>query len=197
MIVRVGGIPGAGKTTIVGKLVTIAQSKKLSLIKEAPVREILRKLAGVKTIEEYRLLPEETRGSFYPEMERRVYQLDRAYPNQLWIHDSHFSFFNRKTSQYNIRPIQLEDYEQLFAIVVVVANPSVICDHRIKDFSTRSDRHLHSVETINERQEYEIKVAYLQAKQLKVPIKILRNDNNNSTLDVSMAFLMFLISTQE
>ena len=196
MIIRVGGIPGVGKTTIVNELLTITQDKGF-LVKEAPVRETLRELAGVKTIEEYRALPEETRGSFYPEMEKRIYQLDRVYPNQLWIHDSHFSFFSHKTGQYNIRPIQLEDYKQLLAIVVVAANPSVICDRRIKDFSTRSDRHLHSVKTLNERQEYEIKVAQLQAEQLKVPIKILRNNDNDSTIDASKAFLVFLISTQE
>lgn len=194
MIVRVGGIPGVGKTTIVGRLLTIAQRKKLSLIKKAPVREILRELAGAKTIEEYRVLPEEKRGSFYPEMERRVYQLDRACPNQIWIHDSHFSFFSRKTGQYNIRPIQLEDYEQLLAMVVVVANPSVICDRRVKDFYTRNDRHLHNVEIINERQEYEIRVAQSQAEQLSLPIKILRNNKNDSIPDVSMAFLVFLTS---
>ena len=191
MLVRIGGIAGIGKTTIIKELLVIGQESGLP-IREAPLREILRELAGVKTVEEYKALSEEIRGSFYPESERQIYELDRVNPSTVWVHDGRFAYFNQKSGEYRIRPVVHDDSERLLAIAILVAKPEVILSRRIKDYPIRNDRHLLDVDSLKARQEKEVMVALLQAKEIGVPIRILSNGKSDEISKVADDLFSFV-----
>lgn len=78
MIIYVGGIPGVGKTTIITRLEKIAQKAGFKL-EQTRGLDILCKLAGVAAVKELRLLPEEIRSKFRPEMYKRLYAMDQRF----------------------------------------------------------------------------------------------------------------------
>jgi len=92
MFVYIGGVPGVGKTTVIAKVEELARERKIKMekIKGAP---ILCELVGVATVAELRALPESVRRALRPEMNRRIYELDRADPGTIRLADGHFVYF--------------------------------------------------------------------------------------------------------
>ena len=176
MLVYVGGVPGVGKTTVIEKTKKLAQKHgiKVETIKGAP---ILCELAGVKTVRELRKLPESVRRELRPEMNRRVYELDRADPDTIRLGDGHFVYFDIEGKEYGIRQIQPWDKEQLLAIAVVIASIDTIQQRRFKDMHRRSDRKLDKDFLIRE-QKMEIQIATAQAAELGISICFVRNEGN-------------------
>ncbi len=190
MLVRVGGVPGVGKTTVIHEVQEIARIEGFQL-EIAKTRETLCELAGVKTVEEYRALPEQTRSNLYPEMDRRVYESDRQDPSIIRLYDGHFWFFHSQGGLYRARIIHPGDDKQLLAIAVIVADPEVVYNRRLKDLAIRSDRHWVERDGLDWEQRMEVAVASTQAAQLGIPVRIFHN-NGGETPKVSELVLSFV-----
>src|SRR3990167_7704432 len=120
MFVYIGGVPWVGKTTVVTKIEDYAQERniRMEIIKGTP---ILCELAGVATVAELRALPESVRRALRPEMNRRLYELDRADPETIRLADGHFVYFDIEGKECGVRQIQPWDKEQTIAIAVIIA----------------------------------------------------------------------------
>jgi adenylate kinase len=138
MFVYIGGVPGVGKTTVVANVEELARERKIK-IEKVKGASILCELAGVATVAELRALPESVRRTLRPEMNRRIYELDRADPETIRLTDGHFVCFDVKGKEYGIRQIQPWDKEQMIAIAVVVINPGTILSRRLEDVGDRPD----------------------------------------------------------
>jgi adenylate kinase len=171
-------VPGVGKTTVVAKTEELAQKHKIRLekIKGAP---ILCELAGVATVAELRALPEDVRRALRPEMNRRLYELDRANSGTIRLADGHFVYFDIEGKEYGVRQIQPWDKEQTIAIAVIIASPNSILNRRLKDTSDRPDRK-HDINFLIQEQKMEIDIAVSQAKELSIPFCLIRNEGGES-----------------
>ncbi len=180
MFVYVGGVPGVGKTTVIEETIKIALNHgiKMEKIKGSP---ILCELAGVSTVAELRALPESVRRALRPEMNRRLYEFDRADPEVIRLADGHFIYFDIEGKEYGIRQIQPWDKEQMLAIAVIVANPRTILHRRLKDAHERYDRKL-DINFLIQEQKMEIDVAISQAKELGIPFCFLSNEGNENPI---------------
>lgn len=178
MFVYIGGVPGVGKTTVVTKAEELARKRKIKMekIKGAP---ILCELAGVTTVAELRALPEGVRRALRPEMNRRLYELDRGDSGTIRLADGHFVYFDVEGKEYGVRQIQPWDKEQTIAIAVVVASPSSILSRRLKEANDRPDRK-HDINFLIREQKMEIDVAVSQATELGVPFCFIRNEDGES-----------------
>lgn len=67
----------------------------------------------------------------------------------------------------------------MIAIAVVVANPNVILNRRLKDTNDRPDRK-RDINFLIQEQQMEIDVAVSQAKELGIPFCFIRNEENES-----------------
>jgi len=176
MFVYIGGVPGVGKTTVVTETEQLARDRgiRMEKIKGTP---ILCELAGVSTIAELRALPESVRQALRPEMNRRLYEIDRADPEVIRLADGHFVYFDVEGKEYGVRQIQPWDKEQTTAIAVVVASPSSIFDRRLRDASGRPDRK-QDINFLIREQNMEIDIARSQAKKLNIPFCLIRNEGD-------------------
>jgi adenylate kinase len=156
----------------------LARKRKIKMekIEGAP---ILCELAGVTTIAELRALPENVRRALRPEMNRRLYEIDRTDPNVIRLADGHFVYFDVEGKEYGIRQIQPWDKEQMIAIAVVIANPNVILSRRLKDTNDRPDRK-RDINFLIQEQKMEIDIAISQAKELGIPFCFICNEGNES-----------------
>lgn len=180
MFAYISGVPGVGKTTVVTETERLAQQHgiRMEKIKGAP---ILCELAGVSTVVELRALPESVRRALRPEMNRRLYELDRSDPEVIRLADGHFVYFDIEGKEYGIRQIQPWDKKQMLAIAVIVANPYTILRRRLKDAHDRHDRK-RDIDFLIQEQKMEVDVAISQATELGVPICFLSNgDDENPT----------------
>jgi adenylate kinase len=178
MFIYIGGVPGVGKTTVVTEVEELAGKRKIKMekIEGAP---ILCELAGVATVTELRALPESMRRALRPEMNRRLYELDRADSGSIRLADGHFVYFDIEGKEYGVRQIQLWDKEQTIAIAVIVASPSSILNRRLKEANDRPDRK-HDINFLIQEQKMEIDVAVSQAKELSIPFCLIRNEGDES-----------------
>lgn len=178
MFVYVGGVPGVGKTTVVTETENLAQDRsiKMEKIKGAP---ILCELAGVSTVAELRALPESVRRALRPEMNRRLYELDRSDPEVIRLADGHFVYFDIDGKEYGIRQIQPWDKEQMLTMAVIVANPHTILHRRLKDVRDRHDRK-RDIDFLIQEQKMEVDVAVSQAAELGIPLCFLSNEDGES-----------------
>lgn len=143
-------------------------------IKGAP---ILCELAGVDTVAGLRALPESIRRALRPEMNRRLYELDRSDPEVIRIADGHFVYFDTEGKEYGIRQIQPWDKEQMLAMSVIVANPHIILHRRLKDADDRHDRK-RNIDFLIQEQKMEVDVAVSQAAELGVPLCFVSNEDD-------------------
>ncbi len=178
MFIYIGGVPGVGKTMVVTEVEKLARKRKIKMekIKGAP---ILCELAGVATVAELRALPESVRRALRPEMNRQLYELDRADPGTIRLADGHFVYFDIEGKEYGVRHIQPWDKEQTIAIVVIVASPNNVLSRRLKDAGNRPDRK-HDVNFLIQEQKMEIDVAVEQAVALGIPFCFIRNEGDES-----------------
>jgi len=178
MFVYIGGVPGVGKTTVVTEVEELARKRKIKMeeVKGAP---ILCELAGVATVAELRALSESVRRVLRPEMNRRLYELDRADPGTIRLADGHFVYFDVEGKEYGVRQIQPWDKTQTIAIAVIIASPSSILSRRLKETNNRPDRK-HDINFLIQEQKMEIDVAVSQATELGIPFCFIRNEGGES-----------------
>jgi len=178
VFIYIGGVPGVGKTTVVTETEKLARKQEIRIeaIKGAP---ILCELAGVATVAELRALPESVRRALRPEMNRRLYELDRMDPETIRLADGHFVYFDIEGKEYGIRQIQQWDKEQMLAIVVVIANPHTILHRRLKDAGDRQDRKC-NIGFLIQEQKMEIDVAVSQTAELGIPLCFINNEGDES-----------------
>ncbi|HCX25786.1 MAG: hypothetical protein UX08_C0012G0062 [Candidatus Collierbacteria bacterium GW2011_GWB1_45_35] len=172
MFIRIGGIPGVGKSTVIDKLSKVGKMYGLP-IEKVKGGDVLLKLAGVSTYDELRKLPESFRASLRPEMFRIMYEEDRQNPQVIRLRDAHFSLIDPETGQIVTFPLQHEDSEQMLAMIVLTADPEIILTRRLGDKS-RSDRFM-DLDVIIEEQRIEIETAEAQSKQLDRELVIVDN----------------------
>jgi len=178
MFIYIGGVPGVGKTTVVTEVEELARKRKIKMekTKGAP---ILCELASATTIAELRALPESVRRALRPEMNRRLYELDRADPRTIRLADGHFVYFDVEGKEYGVRQIQPWDKKQMIAIAVIVASPDNVLDRRLKDADDRPDRK-NNINFLIQEQKMEIDIAVSQATELGIPFCFIRNEGNES-----------------
>ena len=178
MFIYIGGVPGVGKATAVTEVEELARKRKIRMekIKGAP---ILCELAGVATVAELRALPEGVRRALRPEMNRRLYELDRTDSKPIRLADGHFVYFDVEGKEYGVRQIQPWDKEQTIAIAVIIASPNSILSRRLKDANDRPDRK-YDINFLIQEQKMEIDVAVSQATELGIPFCLIRNDGDES-----------------
>ncbi len=184
MFIRIGGIPGVGKSTVISKLLKAGISHNLP-IDRIKGGDYLLKLAGVATYEELRKLPEEYRSSLRPEMYRLMYEEDRQSPEIIRLRDAHFSLLDQESGETIIFPVFPEDKLQMVSMVTLTADPTVILQRRLLDHN-RPDRYL-NLEIIKQEQETEISTAIAQAKEINIPLSII--DNSDDGLSVYKEFI--------
>jgi adenylate kinase len=186
MFVYIGGVPGVGKTTVVAETEGLARDRgiKMEKIKGAP---ILCELAGVVTIAELRVLPESVRRALRPEMNRRLYELDRSDPEVIRLADGHFVYFDIEGKEYGIRQIQTWDKEQMLAMAVIVANPYTILHRRLKEAHDRYDRK-RNIDFLIQEQKMEVDIATSQAAELGISLCFLSNENGENPTASEMLF---------
>ncbi len=178
MFVYVGGVPGVGKTKVVTETEKLAQNHEIRMERIIGV-PILCELAEVRTVAELRALPESVRRALRPEMNRRLYELDRADPEIIRLTDGHFVYFDIEGKEYGIRQIQPWDKEQMLAMAVIVANLRTILHRRLKDARDRHDRK-RDTDFLIQEQKMEIDVAVSQAGELDIPLCFLSNEDGKS-----------------
>lgn len=176
MLIYIAGIPGVGKTTIIQSLIEKLNSlgHKSVSIKGLP---ILCKLAGNISPDEFRKLPDSIRKKYRPEMNKIVYEEDLNDYSTIRILDGHFAYYEAKSKEYSIRPINKEDYQQMKAIFVIISAPEKILKRRNQDSKERTDRTLDS-EHIREQENIEKNEAIKQAEILKIPLLFISNDSD-------------------
>ena len=186
MFFYIGGVPGVGKTTVVTETEGLARDRgiKMEKIKGAP---ILCELAGVDTVAELRALPESVRRALRPEMNRRLYELDRRDPETIRLADGHFVYFDIKGEEYGVRQIQPLDKEQMLAIAVIVANPHTVLRRRLKDVDDRHDRK-RNIDFLIQEQKMEVDVATSQATELGIPLCFASNEGYENPTASEMLF---------
>jgi len=176
MFVYIGGVPGVGKTTVITEVEELARKRKIKMEKTKGT-PILCELAGVTTVAELRALSEDVRRALRPEINRRLYKLDRADPRTIRLADGHFVYFDIEGKEYGVRQIQPWDKEQTIAIVVIVASPDSILSRRLKDANDRPDRK-HNINFLIQEQKMEIDIAVSQATELGIPFCLIRNEGD-------------------
>lgn len=173
MFIYIGGVNGAGKTTFIEKVVEIARKQNCNLY-DSGVDQILCDMAGVPTLREWRILSEDIRDSIRPKMEVIIRDIDAQDPGAIRLRDVHF-VFSRAVGERGLRIIQSWEKGRLSGIAVVVADPTIILQRRLKDVTLRPDRKF-DVESIAEEQDLELCVARWQSIEIGVPLKVVENE---------------------
>lgn len=177
MFIRIGGVPGVGKTTVINEIVET--SSRLGLpVEKVKGADYLLNILGITSYEDLRKLPEEVRCAARSEMFRRMYEDDRADPQTIRLRDAHFTLVDPKNGETVIFPLMPEDKEQILSMVVLTANPETILSRRIAD-KDRQDRMI-CLGSIIREQNTEIKVAQSQSQELG--IKLVAIDNTLGSL---------------
>src|SRR3989344_2389004 len=176
MFIRIGGIPGVGKSTIIANMTKIANECGLP-IERIKGGDYLLRLAHVSTYEELRALPEEFRASLRPEMYRQMYEDDRKTSGIIKLRDAHYSLVDSETGKVIIFPLLPEDGEQMLSMVLLVASPEVILERR-KLEASRNDRYL-DLALIRKEQETEKETAISHAASLGRELIIIDNSESN------------------
>lgn len=172
MFIRIGGVPGVGKTTVIDALFEASKSHGLPIAR-VKGGDYLLKLAGVKTYDELRKMPEEYRASLRPEMYRLMYEEDRKSPEIFRLRDAHFTLLDQESGKTVTFPVFPEDKDQMFSMIVLTADPKVIISRRSLDHD-RPDRYL-DPKTIEQELEIEIDAAMAQAKEIDIPLSVIDN----------------------
>jgi adenylate kinase len=158
MFIRIGGVPGVGKTTVINEIVK--KSSRLS----APVvkvkgAEYLMDILGISTYEQLRGISEQERAQARPEMYKRMYEEDRNDPSTIRLRDAHFTLWQNGSSFVEF-PVLEEDKRQMLSMVCLTAPVATIYERRKVD--GRSDRALEG-DIIQKELTRELEVAGRQA----------------------------------
>lgn len=174
MFIRIGGVPGVGKTTIIEAIQKAAEGRGFPVdrIKGA---DYLLDILGVKNYDELRRLPEAVREAARPEMYRRMYKDDAADAGVVRLRDAHYSLWEGEEGSFSYFPIFPEDRQQTAALVCICASPEIILERRMKDGGKRTDRAV-SIVKIKEELRVELETCREQARSLGLEPIIINND---------------------
>lgn len=174
MFIKIGGIQGAGKTTITQLLL----GKLRGLGIEADIvhgGDIMAQILGI-TVDELRFMPEYLKADAREKMFRFVYAEDRQNPHRVILRDAHFSFLDKVSGQFVIVPYRKEDYQQMRAMVVLDVPVEEIIRRRSLEIQKRTDRVLDPDMVLKEKNT-EIITARIQARDLGIPLMIINNSS--------------------
>lgn len=175
MFIRIGGVPGVGKTTVINEIVKKSSRLGLPVVKVKGA-EYLMDILGLSTYDELRQVPEQDRALARPEMYRRMYEDDRNDPNTIRLRDAHFSLW-QNGSGFVYFPVLEEDRKQMLSMVCLTAPDTTIFERRRND--GRSDRSLDN-DTIQKELMKESEVAKEQATSLGINLVQVENVGNVS-----------------
>lgn len=190
MFIYVGGVPAVGKTSIIEEAKKIAERQKIRL-ERVTGTAIMCELAEVATIAELRRLPEKTRKKLRPEMNRRLYDIDRMDPSVIRVCDGHFCYFDINGVKYGKRQIQPWDNEQLAGFILILSSPRLILERRLNEKHKRPDRQL-GLDFIKKEQYFEIQIAREQAQHLYLPIGYIVNNDIGNISEKAEEMLFFI-----
>jgi adenylate kinase len=193
MFIYMGGVPGVGKTTLITDLEILSRKRGIKLERMIGTK-ILCDLSGAKNVEELRALPEEVRSKYRLKLNEIIYEIDRKDSGTIRVADGHFCYFDVNGEKYGIRSIYPWDKQQLLAMGVVMAEPNTILERRLAEKDERTDRQL-DLDFITKEQFIELGVAYYQANELSIPIKIFKNEKTASIDKTSQDMLDFIYKT--
>jgi len=175
MFIRIGGVPGVGKTTIINEIVEKSSRLNLPIVKVKGA-EYLMDILGISTYEQLRRIPEKERAQARPEMYIRMYKEDRNDPNTIRLRDAHYSLWQNGSGFVDF-PIQEEDKKQMLSMVCLTASETTIYERRKND--CRSDRSL-EINIIQKELLRELQVAREQAKIIGIDLVQIENTGNIS-----------------
>jgi len=174
MFIKIGGVPGAGKTTIAKLLIEQLKENGVD-VGTIHGAEILAQILGV-SLEELRILPENEKAGAREKMYQIMYTRDRENPYRILIRDAHFCMLDTSTHQFVTAPLQEEDFQQMKAVIVLDVPAEEILRRRTNDKRDRADRSL-NIMTIEEEIRAELTEAKKQSKRLGIPLFIIPNHN--------------------
>lgn len=181
MFIRIGGVPGVGKTTVINEIVE--KSSRLGLpVVRVKGAEYLMDILGVSTYEQLREISEQERAKARPEMYRRMYEEDLSDPNTIRLRDAHFSLW-QNGSGFVYFPVLEKDRKQMLSMVCLTAPDTTIYERRRND--GRSDRSLDSG-VIQKELMMELKVAKEQAASLGINFVQVENVGNVSEVCIKV-----------
>lgn len=173
MFIRIGGVPGVGKTTVINEIVEKSSRLGLPVVKVKGAKYLM-DILGVTTYEQLREIPEQERAQARPEMYRRMYEEDYKDPNTIRLRDAHFSLW-QNGSGFVYFPALEWDRKQMLSMVCLTAPYTVIYERRRND--GRSDRSLDK-DTIQKELMKELEVAKEQAAFLGTNLVQVENVGN-------------------
>lgn len=170
MFIRIGGVPGVGKTTVINEIVEKSLQLGLPVVRVKGA-EYLMDILGVSTYEQLREVPEQERAQARPEMYKRMYENDRNDPNTIRLRDAHFSLWQDGFGFVDFPALE-EDKSQMLSMVCLTAPETTIYERRRND--SRSDRAL-EIGIIQKELTKELEVAREQANSLGIDLVQIEN----------------------
>jgi adenylate kinase len=170
MFIRIGGIPGVGKTTIINEIVEKSSQLKIPVVKIKGA-EYLMNVLDVSSYDELRQIPEQVRAQARPEMYRRMYEDDNKDPNTIRLRDAHYSLWQDESGFIQFLSLE-EDKKQMLSMVCLTASEDTILQRRRDD--GRSDRNL-DIDIIRRELIEESKSAKEQAESLGINLVQVEN----------------------
>lgn len=177
MFIRIGGVPGVGKTTIIDKIVEESSRLGFPIVKVKGAKYLM-DIFGVLTYEQLRGISEQERALARPEMYRRMYEEDRNDPNTIRLRDAHFTLW-QGGSGFTDFPLLVEDREQMLSMVCLTAPEDAVYERRKRD--GRPDRALERG-IIREELTRELEIAVEQANCLGINLVQIENVGDISTV---------------
>lgn len=181
MFIRIGGVPGVGKTTVIDEIVKKSSRLGFPVVKVKGA-EYLMNILGVSTYEQLRRISEKERAQARPEMYRKMYEEDRNDPGTIRLRDAHFSLWQDGSGFVDF-PILEEDKRQMLSIVCLTAPETTIHERRKND--NRSDRALDK-DIIQKELTRELEVAREQTNYLGINLVQVENIGDISTVCVKV-----------
>ncbi len=175
MFIRVGGVPGVGKTTVIDRIVGASKQLGLPVVKVKGANYLMKAL-GISSLDELRRVPEEVKAAVRPQMYRWMYEEDLGDPCTVRLRDAHFSLYHDDGSVTEF-PVLDDDRRQMLSMVCLVAPPAAIYQRREVDINSRSDRPL-DLGLIKRELATEISIARQQANSLGFNLVEVENTGN-------------------
>ncbi|GAK59297.1 hypothetical protein U27_06274 [Candidatus Vecturithrix granuli] len=160
-VIRVGGVHGVGKTTIIHKALAITKID-IPILKGS---DFMAEFIGVSP-EELPFQDQERR------QKARVYAYHKLQEYTIGIRDSHFCVYTDHGYEF---PFDIRDKGNIVSAVLIYGSVELILKQRQKGARLRPL----NPDLIQEQQEYEKRGAYHYAKELSIPLYEIQNIEGN------------------
>lgn len=190
MIIKIGGVRGVGKTTLIQSCVNILTSRGYHAERLYP-KERMEAVLGVGSNQ----LDFCSKDDIFV-ARQVVYRLLCEEANQtpiMWLQDSHFAFVDEGDGITSIDPLST-DRSILGGILLVNASARTVVQRRMADSARRPDRNVLNELQVAKELWCEYKTAYTQATQLNIPFRIIDNDEDGRIRE-NAVYMARLITT--